>query len=215
MNCILRWKEALSVLPTKLSFLEENDMYLCALVCYLANPLICNLLPQIIMKFFINNKNLLWYHYNVAVNHVRIILPVIWNRAQLSKAEQKSSENALELLNYLGLESVTYSAKKFKCVPLNSGIVILKEKSIFSTPLLKSKGAVHILGKICPRSDPDIAHMEYSMDPLQFIYKPLLLDGHQGTRFGEILTRFGHSNPMESHIMVPLPMFRPNIILFT
>ncbi len=31
------------------------------------------------------------------------------------------------------------------------------------------KGAVHILGKICPRSDPDIAHMEYSMDPLKFI----------------------------------------------
>ncbi len=31
------------------------------------------------------------------------------------------------------------------------------------------KGAVHILGKICPRSDPDIGHMEYSMDPLKFI----------------------------------------------
>ncbi len=37
------------------------------------------------------------------------------------------------------------------------------------------KGAVHILGKICPRSDPDVAHMEYSMDPLKFIYKPLLM----------------------------------------
>ncbi len=33
----------------------------------------------------------------------------------------------------------------------------------------KVKGAVHILGKICPRSDTDIAHMEYSMDPLKFI----------------------------------------------
>ncbi len=31
------------------------------------------------------------------------------------------------------------------------------------------KGGVHILGKICPRSDPDIAHIEYSMDPLMFI----------------------------------------------
>ncbi len=75
------------------------------------------------MKLFINNKNLLWYHHDVAVNHVRIILPVIWNRAQLIEAEQKSSENALELLNSLGLESVTYIAKKFKCVILNSGVV--------------------------------------------------------------------------------------------
>ena len=78
-----------------------------------------------------------------------------------------------------------------------------------------AKGGVHIRGEICPRSEPDIAHMEYSMDPLKFIYKPLLLYGHQGARFGEILARFGHSNPMESHIMVSLPMFRPNIILFT
>ena len=29
-------------------------------------------------------------------------------------------------------------------------------------PLLK--GAVHILGEICPRSDPDIAHVEYCLD---------------------------------------------------
>ncbi len=29
------------------------------------------------------------------------------------------------------------------------------------------KGGVHIRGEICPRSDPDIAHMEYSMDPLK------------------------------------------------
>ena len=33
--------------------------------------------------------------------------------------------------------------------------------------LHKQEGAVHILGKICPRSDPDVAHMEYSMDPLK------------------------------------------------
>ena len=36
--------------------------------------------------------------------------------------------------------------------------------------MLTVKGAVHILGKICPRSDPDIASMEYSMDPLKFMY---------------------------------------------
>ncbi len=29
------------------------------------------------------------------------------------------------------------------------------------------KGAVHILGEICPRSDPDIAHMEYCLDSLK------------------------------------------------
>ncbi len=29
------------------------------------------------------------------------------------------------------------------------------------------KGGVHILAKICPRSDPDIAHIKYSMDPLK------------------------------------------------
>ncbi len=28
------------------------------------------------------------------------------------------------------------------------------------------KGAVHILGEICPRSDPDIAHMGYYPDPI-------------------------------------------------
>ena len=27
----------------------------------------------------------------------------------------------------------------------------------------------YILGKICPRSDPDIAHMKYSIDPLKLI----------------------------------------------
>ena len=81
--------------------------------------------------------------------------------------------------------------------------------------LISCKGAVHILGKICPRSNPDITHKEYSMEPLNVIYKLLLLYDHQGARFGEILARFGHSNPMGSHILVPLPMFRPNIILFT
>ncbi len=36
------------------------------------------------------------------------------------------------------------------------------------------EGAVHILGKFCPKSDPDIAHMEYSIKPLKLInlYKP-------------------------------------------
>ena len=46
------------------------------------------------------------------------------------------------------------------------------------------------MGEICPRSDPDIAHMGYYLDPIKFIYKTLLLYGHQGRdfeRFGEIL----------------------------
>ncbi len=38
----------------------------------------------------------------------------------------------------------------------------------------KRKGGVHIMGEICPRSDPDIAHMKYSIDPLKLIYRPLL-----------------------------------------
>ena len=29
---------------------------------------------------------------------------------------------------------------------------------------LDEKGGVHILGEICPRSDPDIAHMGYYLD---------------------------------------------------
>ncbi len=29
------------------------------------------------------------------------------------------------------------------------------------------KGGVHIMGEICARSDPDIAHMGYYLDPLQ------------------------------------------------
>ena len=93
---------------------EENEMYLPALVCYFANPLICNILPQIIMTFFFNNKNLLWYHHDIAVNHVRIVLSVICNRSQFNEAEQKNSENALELLNSLGLESVTYNGNIVK-----------------------------------------------------------------------------------------------------
>ncbi len=28
------------------------------------------------------------------------------------------------------------------------------------------------MGEICPRSDPDIAHMKYSIDPLKLIYRP-------------------------------------------
>ncbi len=31
------------------------------------------------------------------------------------------------------------------------------------------------MGEISPRSDPDIAHMKYFIDPLKFIYRPLLL----------------------------------------
>ena len=43
-----------------------------------------------------------------------MVLPVICNRSQLNEAEQKNSENALELLNSLGLESVTYGGKIVK-----------------------------------------------------------------------------------------------------
>ncbi len=33
------------------------------------------------------------------------------------------------------------------------------------------KGGVHIRGEICPRSDPDIAHMRYYLGPLKLKYK--------------------------------------------
>ena len=32
------------------------------------------------------------------------------------------------------------------------------------------KGGVHIWGEICPRSDPDISHLGYYLDPKKFIY---------------------------------------------
>ena len=31
------------------------------------------------------------------------------------------------------------------------------------------------MGEICPRSDPDIAHMKYSIDPLKLIYRPIII----------------------------------------
>ncbi len=60
------------------------------------------------------------------------------------------------------------------------------------TPLfvlgLLTKGGVHILGEICPRSNPDIAHMGfYLLDPLKLIYKTLLMivgGGEVGIDFG-------------------------------
>ncbi len=33
------------------------------------------------------------------------------------------------------------------------------------------KGGVHIMGEICPRSDPDIAHMRYYLGPLDLKYR--------------------------------------------
>ena len=86
-------------------------------------------------------------------------------------------------------------------------------ESVSANGLLQ--GGVHIMGEICPRSNPDIAHVKYSIDPLKLIYRSLLLYDHQGARFGEIWARFGHVNSMGTHILVPAPMFRPIIILFT
>ena len=47
-------------------------------------------------------------------------------------------------------------------------LYFLFQKQFLMAPL-SLKVSVHILGKICPRSNPDIAHMEYSMEPLKFI----------------------------------------------
>ena len=46
---------------------------------------------------------------------------------------------------------------------------------LFSKQPVIIKGAVHILGEICPRSNPDIAHMGYYLDPTR--------GPHQGARF--------------------------------
>ncbi len=58
-------------------------------------------------------------------------------------------------------------------------ISLLLEQYLFLYILWRSKnsnnkGGVHILGGICLRSDSDIAHMGYYLDPLKFIYKTLL-----------------------------------------
>ncbi len=48
------------------------------------------------------------------------------------------------------------------------------------------KGGVHIMGKICPRSDPDIAHMKYSIDPQKLIhntFKSYVIDSIFGPNF--------------------------------
>ena len=47
----------------------ENYMRLPALVGYLANQSTRNLLPQINMKLFFNNKNLLWNHHDMMCIH--------------------------------------------------------------------------------------------------------------------------------------------------
>ncbi len=49
---------------------------------------------------------------------------------------------------------------------------------------LITKGGVHILGEICPRSDPDIAHRGYYLDPLKLIYKTYSHNVPLGMAFG-------------------------------
>ncbi len=53
-----------------------------------------------------------------------------------------------------------------------------------------TQGAVHILGEICPRSDPDIAHMLYYLGPLKLKYKYFLIVYQRGNGFGNI--NFSH-----------------------
>ncbi len=44
------------------------------------------------------------------------------------------------------------------------------------------------MGEICPRSDPDIAHMKYSIDPLKLIYTGLsLFQAFQAFRLLELI----------------------------
>ena len=50
--------------------------------------------------------------------------------------------------------------------------LLLRFKVPWSTWILMHKGAVHKLGGICPRSDPDIAHMGYYPDLFR-IFTPI------------------------------------------
>ncbi len=60
---------------------------------------------------------------------------------------------------------------------------------------MQSKGAVHILGEICPRSDPDIAHMKYYLDPIKLIYKTLLDTHLQVCKYGPCAPLAQDQNP--------------------
>ncbi len=69
------------------------------------------------------------------------------------------------------------------------------------------KGGGHIWGKICSRSDPDIAHMKYSIDPLKLMYKghmildhlnfPMLNPHRQVCKYGPHLKILGNVRPNE------------------
>ena len=65
------------------------------------------------------------------------------------------------------------------------------------------------MGKICPRSDLDTAHMKYSIDPPKFIYKFLLLYDLLPTDF---LWIFRHSfvrvTFRRNSVAIPLPFRR-------
>ncbi len=85
--------------------------------------------------------------------------------------------------------------------------------SIFGMEAMHRKGAAHILGENLPKDQSRYCSHGIL---LQFIYKTLLLYGHQGARlFLQIWQDFAHVNPMGGHILISGTMFRPNIILFT
>ena len=48
---------------------------------------------------------------------------------------------------------------------------MLKDQQGYAVPLHLFKGGVHIIGEICPRSDPDITHMRYYLSPSKLKYK--------------------------------------------
>ena len=89
---------------------------------------------------------------------------------------------------YAGSDKTLKSCFKSKLSPLSDTlqagacVFLLFQKSLGHVVKI-DQGGVHILGEICPRSDPDIAHMGYYLDPIKLLYRTLLLYGHQGARF--------------------------------
>ncbi len=71
INYILREKETFLLNPYKYTFWKKIYASPCTavLVCYLANQSTRNLPPQINMRSFFNNKNLLWNHHDMMCIH--------------------------------------------------------------------------------------------------------------------------------------------------
>ncbi len=70
--------------------------------------------------------------------------------------------------------------KSVSCVPKSP--YSMNKELLAGRLAVVPKGGVHIMGKICPRSDPDIAHMRYYLGPLKMRVCTLLLETRSRSR---------------------------------